>query len=88
VNRREPARRRGTLANRISTGLTLWWLGGGRRQVPAPVVTAEPETVGVGPSTVSFVGVPSPGDWVVPVGLRPGWEWLPEHGALTRPSTH
>lgn len=68
--------------NPISPGLTGWWLGVGRRQVPAR--PAKPEHVpGPGtPQVRGFFGTPSPGEWQVPDGMRPGWQWLPEFGAL------
>lgn len=70
--------------NPISTGLTVWWLGNGRRRVPERPATAEgmgrPSTAGT-PSAKAYIGIASPGDWIVPDGLRPGWQWLPEHGA-------
>ena len=66
--------------NLISTGLTRWWLGVGLRRVPTRTgpPSAFPPTGGPRP----MVCVPSPGDWVVPAGQRPGWSWLPEQGAL------
>ena len=66
--------------NLISTGLTTWWLGVGRRQVPP---RSAPQSGSSPPFRTprAFFGVPSPGEWVVPDGQRPGWEWLPEHGA-------
>jgi hypothetical protein len=66
--------------NPISTGLTTRWLGAGRRLVPprAPTPRTAPHEQ---PRATAFFGVPSPGDWIVPDGMRPGWEWLPEYGA-------
>jgi hypothetical protein len=65
--------------NPISTWLTARWLGIGRRQVPPrPAPTWTP----ISPELHVFRGVPSPGHWVAPAGHRPGWDWLPEHGAL------
>ena len=35
------------------------------------------------PRTVRAMhGVASPGNWIAPPGLRPGWQWLPENGAV------
>jgi hypothetical protein len=66
--------------NPISTALTRWWLGMGRRRVPAPAAAGpRPEPTQFRPR--AFRGVASPGDWAVPSGLRPGWQWLPEYGA-------
>ena len=28
--------------------------------------------------------IPSPGGWTVPLGLRPGWNWVPSSGAVPR----
>ncbi len=69
--------------NPISTGLTGWWLGGGRRQVPLRSTTTNNPPRPGNPHPRVFTGTPSPGDWVVPPGMRPAWEWLPpEHGAM------
>lgn len=69
-------RRLRRMINPISTGLTRRWCGiGERRQVPT---RARPHRAGA----VAFVGVPSPGAWVVPDGMRPGWDWLPDDGAV------
>jgi len=74
-------RRLRRVINPISTGLTAWWCGiGPRREVPVRLSTA-PEAV-AGGRAQAFFGVPSPGEWVVPAGQRPGWQWLPEHGAM------
>jgi hypothetical protein len=72
-------RRLRAVLNPIATGLTGWWLGVGRRQVPPQPMpgSAVPHD---GPRM--FKSVPSPGGWVVPAGQRPGWQWLPEYGAL------
>ncbi len=67
--------------NPISSGLTRWWLGVGRRQVPTKSATSSAEPRRGVPFARAFTGTPSPGEWVVPAGVRPGWEWLPEHGA-------
>lgn len=66
--------------NPISTGLTSRWYGIGRRQAPPK---AMPERGILPPFTTprAFSGVSSPGHWVVPSGMRPGWDWLPEPGA-------
>ncbi len=68
--------------NPVSTGLTGWWLGTRPRQVPPRRVAPPPAagTTDQGPHT--FIGVPSPGHWVAPAAQRPGWDWLPENGAL------
>ena len=66
--------------NPISTGLTGWWLGVARRQVPARPLPA-PSTATTDHESRPFTGVPSPGQWVVPASQRPGWAWLPDHGA-------
>lgn len=68
--------------NPISTGLTAWWCGiGPRRQVPVrPQQTIR--EAGTFEPPGRFLGTSSPGDWIVPGGQRPGWEWLPEHGAI------
>jgi hypothetical protein len=75
-------RRLRRIANPISTALTRWWCGmGPRRQVPArPTPTASGTSSE--PRATAFRGVPSPGQWQAPSGLRPGWQWLPEHGAM------
>lgn len=67
------------MLNPVSTGLTRRWLGIGRRQVPPRPATARAHPAH-GP--LAMRGVPSPGNWTVPAGERPGWSWLPEHGAL------
>jgi len=74
-------RRLRRIVNPISTALTGWWCGmGPRRQVPArPTPTASRTSE---PRATTFFGVPSPGRWQAPSGLRPGWQWLPEHGAV------
>jgi hypothetical protein len=63
--------------NPVSTGLTRWWLGIGRRQVPRGRTARGTSSL----SPRAFRGVPSPGQWIVPTGQRPGWQWLPEYGA-------
>ena len=68
-------------ANPVSTGITRWWLAKSPRHSPtraAGAVLASPDA----PRARSFTTVPSPGEWSVPPGLRPGWAWLPEHGAM------
>ena len=73
------------LVNPVSTQLTRMWNGvGSRRQVPARPAPIRIELAERRPglTTRSFTSVLSPGDWVVPDGFRPGWEWLPEHGAV------
>jgi len=74
------------LVNPVSTGLTRWWLGAGRRQVPARPTAARSTAAApegpLGHQAQAFTGVRSPGRWVAPPGQRPGWDWLPEHGAL------
>lgn len=68
--------------NLISTGLTTRWLGAGRRQLPPRTPTPRSSrTLDHPPRITAFLGIPSPGDWNVPDGRRPGWEWLPEDGA-------
>jgi hypothetical protein len=66
--------------NPISTGLTRWWCGGPRRQVPHGSALGASEGTAA-PRALAFRAVPSPGEWVAPAGQRPGWQWLPEHGA-------
>jgi hypothetical protein len=66
--------------NPISTGLTIWWLGAGRRQVP-PGPLPEGGSPATRLAVRTFVGVRSPGSWAVPAGRRPGWDWLPEYRA-------
>lgn len=68
--------------NPISSGLTKWWLGVGRRQVP-PRPAPSAGTIPAPGEVHAFFGVPSPGKWVAPAGQRPGWDWLPEHGAMS-----
>lgn len=72
------------LVNPFSTKVTqLVQSSGPRRQVPArPAAPTTPATKGAHGATRSFTSVVSPGNYVVPKGLRPGWEWLPEHGAV------
>ena len=68
--------------NPISTGLTSLWHGIGRhRQVPLRSAREGGGFVSAASRPLIFGGVASPGRWVVPDGLRPGWDWLPEHGA-------
>lgn len=74
-----PGRALRRAVNPISTGLTRWWCKiGPLRQVPARPAVWD---VGRYPRPASFVGATSPGEWIVPAGRRPGWDWLPEHGA-------
>lgn len=65
--------------NPVSTRLTGWWLGTRRRLVPHRPVASPAGPTAHRPR--AFIGVPSPGHWVAPTGQRPGWDWLPEHGA-------
>lgn len=75
-------RRLRRMINPISTGLTERWQGiGPRRQVPTRPVTEVAGREHTG-GLVAYAAVPSPGEWVPPPGLRPGWQWLPEHGAV------
>ncbi len=69
------------VVNPVSTGLTLWWLGSSRRLVPRPSTAAPQAGTSVG-GIATFSSLASPGTWTVPAGRRPGWEWLPEHGAI------
>lgn len=70
------------MINPISTGLTARWCGiGPRRRVPPRAATSPPEHTHPA-QAVGYLGVPSPGAWVPPAGLRPGWQWLPEYGAV------
>lgn len=83
---RELERRLRRAVNPLSTGLSRWWCGVGRRRMPrpahAPARPATPRPARSDGRPQAFLGVPSPGDWVAPAGKRPGWEWLPEHGAV------
>lgn len=68
-------------ANPVSTALTEWWCGiGPRRQVSQRPAFSGRDMV-PGGRAPAFFGVASPGEWVAPAGLRPGWQWLPEYGA-------
>jgi len=67
--------------NPLSTGLTRWWLGVGRRRVPGG---NRPLAESGSDRPRAFFGVASPGEWVAPPGMRPGWDWLPEYGASPR----
>ena len=66
--------------NPLSTGLTSWWHGAGVRRVPERPVPDRQAPPGA-PRPRTIFAQPSPGRWTVPPGMRPGWEWLPEHGA-------
>ena len=83
----EFSRRARRLVNPVSTGLTRWWLGRGRRQVPSsrPHTGSRPTAAQPGDHVrrpVASGGVASPGGWVAPPGTRPGWNWLPPDGAV------
>lgn len=70
------------LVNPASTGLTRWWTGGGIRRVPGGPAPFPAATSGARPTAVALSSTMSPGPWTPPPGTRPGWNWLPEHGAL------
>lgn len=84
MNRIERRARR--LVDPWSTAWTMRWHGAGLRRVPRPPATSASGAVdGVqlrADRPVALACVPSPGQWVVPPGQRPGWAWLPEQGAL------
>jgi len=71
--------------NPLSTGLTNRWYGG-FRQLPPSSAPPRPPAGAAAPTVRAMRCVKSPGDWVVPPGERPGWSWLPEHGAIARPT--
>jgi hypothetical protein len=74
-------RRLRRIVNPISTTLSQWWCGiGPLRQVPVRPTPAASGTSEI--QVKAFRGVPSPGQWHAPGGLRPGWQWLPENGAM------
>ncbi len=51
--------------------------GRSRRMLSAPFPAAAPSRTGDAPARPAFDYVLSPGEWAVPDGVRPGWNWLP-----------
>jgi hypothetical protein len=65
----------------MSTALTRWTRDSALRRTvlrsrrPWPAVEGE---VGVDLGPVRYGGVLSPGAWVPPPGVKPGWDWFPK----------
>jgi hypothetical protein len=71
----EVERRLRALLNPFSCWATDWWIGGQRRTPDEPLVSGQRGTHALHPS---------PAGWDVPVGMRPGWDWLPAPGGVPR----